>query len=110
MSAQVIAFPSNAKTVPDGHYTGPDLAAVAGITYRQLDHWCRTGYLHPLESTPGSGKVRAFPPSDVALASLVKRLLDAGMLPRQAFDLAHELLEHGGAEFAGIRIDLPQDL
>lgn len=107
----VLTLPSNhLDDLPEGYITGPDLAIRAGITYRQLDYWCRTGYLHPLRATPGSGHARLLPIADVGLARLVKILLEAGLLPRQAFALAEQLLEHGHAHLAGIRIDLPQDL
>lgn len=37
------------------------LAIRAGISYRMLDHWTRTGLLKPIgEATPGTGKVRAY--------------------------------------------------
>lgn len=105
----VLQFP-NAKTLPDGHITGPDLAAATGITYRQLDYWTRTGILHAVEASPGSGYVRAYPTTDIAFTRLLKRLLDGGVNLRTAVDLARTLLEHGTADLAGIRIDLPQDL
>lgn len=110
--ATVLTLPSHHpdQDVPDGYVTGADLVDLAGITYRQLDYWCRTGYLHPVDATPGSGHLRLFPTVELALAGLVRRLLADGMQPRQAFDLARELLEHGHAQLGGIRIDLPQDL
>lgn len=105
----VLQFP-NAKTVPDGHLSGPDLCHLAGITYRQLDFWTRSGYLHPVTPSPGSGYIRAYPPTDITRARLVARLLTAGFTARPAFDVADQLLEAGHALVAGIRIDLPQDL
>ena len=109
---RVLTLSSNhpGKDLPPGYIAGPDLAQRAGITYRQLDYWCRTGYLHPLDPTPGSGRLRAFPVAELALATVVRRLLDAGLQPRQAFALAGDLLEHGHTTLAGMRIDLPQDL
>lgn len=104
----VLQLPT-AKDIPAGHVTGSDLCAAADISYRQLDHWTRLGYLHPIEATPGSGYVRAYPSSELATAQLVRRLLDAGMKPREAFTLARDLLEHGHALLAGIRIDLPTE-
>lgn len=102
-------FP-NAKTVPDGHLTGPDLCHLAGITYRQLDYWTRTDILRTTSPAPGSGYVRAFPASELPFTLLLKQLLDDGMNLRAAVALARQLLETGHALVAGIRIDLPQDL
>lgn len=36
-----------AAAPPSGLYTGPATAALAGITYRQLDHWARAGLIAP---------------------------------------------------------------
>lgn len=105
----VIDFPKLLQ-IPDGHIGGPDLAHAAGITYRQLDYWTRTGVLTCVGGDPGSGYLRAYPVAEVAFARLLKQLLDGGMNLRPAVDLARALLEHGTAVLAGIRIDLPQDL
>lgn len=109
---RVLTLPSNhpGKHLPDDHISGPDLCDRAGITYRQLDYWTRVGYLHPLDPTPGSGRLRAFPIAELSLARLVRDLLAAGLMPKPAFALAEQLLEHGHTVLAGIRIDLPQDL
>lgn len=106
----VLAFPHKLREIPDGHISGPDLAQAAGISYRQLDYWTRTGVLSCVEASPGSGFVRAYPISQVAFARLLKQLLDGGMNLRASVDLAHQLLEHGHTLLAGIRIELPQDL
>lgn len=105
----VLPFP-NAKVIPTGHVSGPELATAAGITYRQLDYWTRTGLIRSREPSPGSGYVRAYPLTEAAFARLLKQLLDAGVNLRAAVDLARDLLAHGHAHLGGIRIDLPQDL
>ena len=96
---------------PPGTVDSMTLCRAAGITYRQCDHWTRCGYLQDIPRPPdsGSGTPRYFPTHQVPLARLVKQLLDAGMQPRQAFELARDLLEHGHAHLAGIRIDLPTE-
>lgn len=106
----VVEFPDRLHQIPPGHIGGPDLATASGVTYRQLDYWSRTGILRCINGGPGSGYVRAYPESEVAFARLLKQLLDGGVVLRPAVALARELLEHGHAEIAGIRIDLPQDL
>ena len=49
---------------PKGNAAG--LCHVVGITYRQLDYWCRTGALglHALEPV-GSGAFRLFTPDEI---------------------------------------------
>ena len=60
----------------------------AGMTYRQLDHWTRRGYLRADEPTPGSGHRRTWPPREVEVARTMARLVAAGMSPRQASEVA----------------------
>lgn len=107
----VLHLPNLQPTEP-GTITGPDLAHRAGISYRQLDYWTRTGLLHeiPRPVNAGSGYPRSFPLTELAVASLMADLLEAGLTPRVAHDRARELLEHGHTLLAGIRIELPQDL
>jgi hypothetical protein len=46
--------------------------AITGATYKQLDHWTRTGLLRPVNALPGSGMQREWRPIDVrAVAALV---------------------------------------
>nr|WP_312871002.1 MerR family transcriptional regulator [Streptomyces lonarensis] len=61
-------------------YRGPSACAAAGITYRQLDYWARTGLVEPsLRSVPGAGTQRLYGFRDVLVLKIVKRLLDAGV-------------------------------
>ena len=47
--------PETSQATPDG-YRGPQVCALVGITYRQLDYWARTGLLRPsLAEAKGSG-------------------------------------------------------
>ena len=56
------------------------LNAVPNITYRQVDYWCRTGLLTPVdEPTPGTGHVRRFAEDQVTRARVVATLLAAGV-------------------------------
>lgn len=64
----------------DVGYRGPTAANVAGITYRQLDYWARTGLVEPsVRSAAGSGSQRLYGFRDILLLKVVKRLLDAGI-------------------------------
>src|SRR6266568_7975701 len=72
-------FPDD--TVPDDlvGYRVPSACQVAGITYRQLDYWARTGLVVPsIRSATGSGSQRLYSFKDILVLKVVKRLLDAG--------------------------------
>ncbi|MFF6996484.1 MerR family transcriptional regulator [Streptomyces sp. NPDC008313] len=61
-------------------YRGPTACAAAGITYRQLDYWARTGLVEPsVRSACGSGTQRLYSFRDVVVLKIVKRLLDTGV-------------------------------
>ena len=61
-------------------YRAPQVCAIVGITYRQLDYWARTGLLRPsVQSAAGSGSQRLYSFNDIVQLRVVKRLLDAGM-------------------------------
>ncbi|GAA1989943.1 MerR family transcriptional regulator [Kitasatospora viridis] len=61
-------------------YRGPTACAAAGITYRQLDYWARTGLLEPSVRTAyPAGTQRLYSFRDVLVLKIVKRLLDAGV-------------------------------
>lgn len=56
-----------------------ELIDEAGITYRQLDYWCRTNLLTPREDIHGSGWTRSFAVDQVNRAICIRMLLDVGM-------------------------------
>lgn len=108
---RVLMFPSSyAPLAPTGQVTSAELVARTGISYRQLDYWSRTRRLRPSTAAePGSGNARFYPASEIAVAALIKRLIDAGLGPTAAHDLARSLTETGTGDLAGIRIDLPEE-
>src|SRR4051812_24271925 len=58
----------------------PTACAAAGITYRQLDYWARTGLVAPsVRSATGSGTQRLYSFRDILVLKVVKRLLDTGV-------------------------------
>lgn len=66
-------------------YRGPQVCAVVGITYRQLDYWARTDLLRPsVSDAKGSGSQRRYAYSDLLQLKVIKRLLDAGISLRSA--------------------------
>lgn len=67
-------------TVTTDAVNAPTLCRRAGITYRQVDHWCRLGVLRPIgAATPGSGAQRRFPRGEVRVAAAIAELRDIGV-------------------------------
>src|ERR1700760_1402029 len=61
-------------------YRGPTACSAAGITYRQLDYWARTGLVVPtVRSATGSGSQRLYSFKDILVLKVVKRLLGLGI-------------------------------
>lgn len=62
------------------HFRGPQVVELAGITYRQLDYWARTGLVVPsLAEAHGSGTQRRYSKTDVVCARVVKTLSAYGI-------------------------------
>src|SRR6185436_5582586 len=61
-------------------YRGVTACHAAGISYRQLDYWARTGLVVPgVRDASGSGTQRLYSFRDIVVLKVVKRLLDAGV-------------------------------
>jgi len=61
-------------------YRGPVACSAAGITYRQLDYWARTGLVVPtVRGASGSGSQRLYSFRDILLLRIIKRLIDTGV-------------------------------
>ena len=77
-------------------YRGPVACAAAGITYRQLDYWARTGLVEPsIRPASGSGTQRLYSFRDILILKVVKRLLDAGISLQQIRTAVSHLRERG---------------
>ncbi|GAA1419964.1 MerR family transcriptional regulator [Agrococcus citreus] len=77
-------------------YRGAIAADAAGITYRQLDYWARTGLVEPTVRTAhGSGSQRLYSFRDILVLKLVKRLLDTGISLQQIRVAIQQLHEAG---------------
>ena len=77
-------------------YRGVVAARVAGITYRQLDYWARTGLVEPtIRGAAGSGSQRLYGFRDILVLKLVKRLLDTGISLQQIRIAVNQLRESG---------------
>ena len=77
-------------------YRGAIAADAAGITYRQLDYWARTGLVEPtVRPAHGSGSQRLYSFRDILVLKLVKRLLDTGISLQQIRVAIQQLHEAG---------------
>ncbi len=86
-------------------YRGPVACAAAGITYRQLDYWARTGLVVPtVRGASGSGTQRLYGFRDILILRIVKRLIDTGVsLPNIRAAVDH-LSTRAGEDLAGLTI------
>jgi DNA-binding transcriptional MerR regulator len=77
-------------------YRGAIAARAAGISYRQLDYWARTGLVEPtVRGAAGSGSQRLYGFRDILVLKLVKRLLDTGISLQQIRVAVNQLRESG---------------
>ena len=79
--AQGLLFDDDVSPLPSGTgYRGPTACHAAGITYRQLDYWARTGLVEPsVRGATGSGTSRLYSFRDILILKVIKRLIDAGI-------------------------------
>jgi DNA-binding transcriptional MerR regulator len=72
-------------------FRAPEARRIAGITYRQLDYWTRTGLVTPsVRDAHGSGTQRLYSFQDLAALRVIKSLLDTGLtLQRVRRAVAH---------------------
>jgi DNA-binding transcriptional MerR regulator len=86
-------------------YRGPTACAAAGISYRQLDYWARTGLVEPsVRPARGSGSQRLYGFRDILVLRVVKRLLDTGISLQQIRAAVAYLREHGASDLAQITL------
>ena len=86
-------------------YRGPTACRAAGITYRQLDYWARTGLVEPsVRSATGSGTQRLYGFRDILVLKVVKRLLDTGVSLQQIRVAISQLRERGVEDLARITL------
>lgn len=86
-------------------YRGPIACKAAGITYRQLDYWARTGLVEPsIRGAKGSGSQRLYSFRDILVLKVVKRLLDTGVTLQQIRTAITFLHERGVEDLAQITL------
>lgn len=89
----------------DMGYRGPTACRAAGITYRQLDYWARTGLVEPqVRGASGSGSQRLYSFRDILVLKVVKRLLDTGVSLQQIRIAVTALRERGVEDLAQITL------
>ncbi len=89
----------------DVGFRGPAACSAAGITYRQLDYWARTGLVVPeVRSATGSGSQRLYSFRDVLLLKVIKRLIDAGVSLQQIRTAVEHLRARGVQDLTGVTL------
>ncbi len=106
VQAQGLLFTDDLPVLPtDAGYRGPTACGAAGITYRQLDYWARTGLVEPsVRGASGSGSQRLYSFRDILVLKIVKRLLDTGVSLQQIRTAVEHLRERGVDDLAQITL------
>lgn len=88
-------------------FRGPQVCAIVGITYRQLDYWARTDLLKPsISEARGSGTQRRYSYRDLLELKVIKRLLDAGISLQSARVAIGYLRQNLGEDVAAANLVL----
>ncbi len=105
-SQGVLFDESTLRPVPEGiGYRGPVACSAAGITYRQLDYWARTGLVTPsVRDASGSGSQRLYGFRDILILRIVKRLIDTGVSLANIRAAVDHLDQRSGEDLAGLTI------
>ena len=105
-SAQGLLFTEDLPVLDEQvGYRGPVACGAAGITYRQLDYWARTGLVEPsVRPATGSGTQRLYSFRDILVLKVVKRLLDTGVSLQQIRVAVSHLRERGVEDLAQITL------
>ncbi|MDX6255032.1 MAG: hypothetical protein QOJ11_1366 [Frankiales bacterium] len=105
--SQGLLFDDDLPPLPadDVGYRGPTACSAAGITYRQLDYWARTGLVEPgVRAAAGSGSQRLYSFRDILVLKVVKRLLDTGVSLQNIRTAVEHLRERGIDDLAQITL------
>ncbi len=88
-------------------FKGPQVCAIVGITYRQLDYWARTDLVRPsIHDAAGSGTQRRYSYRDLVELKVIKNLLDSGVSLQAARRAIEYLREHVGSDLAAAHLVL----
>jgi len=106
-AGQQLLFTEGLPVPPDEliGYRGPTACAAAGISYRQLDYWARTGLVQPsIRGAAGSGTQRLYSFRDILVLKIVKRLLDTGVSLQNIRTAVNQLRARGTDDLAHITL------
>jgi DNA-binding transcriptional MerR regulator len=99
------AVVGEATPIEGAGYRGPTASSAAGISYRQLDYWARTGLVEPsVRNAAGSGSQRLYSFRDIAVLRVVKKLLDSGISLQNIRAAVTTLRERGVRDLAAITL------
>ena len=103
---QGLLFDDDLPDLPeDLGYRGTTACTAAGITYRQLDYWARTGLVEPsVREASGSGTQRLYSFRDILVLKVVKRLLDTGVSLQNIRSAVATLRDRGVDDLAQITL------
>jgi DNA-binding transcriptional MerR regulator len=88
-------------------FSGPAVCRIAGVTYRQLDYWARTGLVTPsVAAAKGSGSKRSYSYGDLIEVKVIKSMLDAGLSLVRARQAVECLRTDLGADLASVSLVL----
>lgn len=101
---------TDTSTESKSGYRSPQVCAVVGITYRQLDYWDRSGLLGPsMQVASGSGTQRLYTFQDIVTLRVIKRLKDAGTSLHKIRLAFEQLEDQVGENWRGQDITLLSD-
>ncbi len=99
------ASPRSGPLPEDVGFRGPVACSAAGITYRQLDYWARTGLVEPsVRPASGSGSQRLYGFRDILVLKVVKRLLDTGISLQQIRSAVEFLRDRGSSDLTQVTL------
>lgn len=83
-------------------------AQLAGISYRQLDHWIRQGYI--AATTLGTGYPREMNSIEVRVVVLMAHLVASGLTVATAADIARTAIETAQSRVTskGLTFEIPR--
>ena len=85
------------------HLSSDDVCDIAGITYRQLDYWSRSGLVETVgPACPGSGGVRRYLRREVRVVAAIAALRDLGARGETLRHVAPMLRAMAVDEWAGL--------
>lgn len=110
LAVQAFAGDLDARAAIADGSTSADLVSVSGMSYRQLDHWTRKGYLQCANPGAGSGVARVWPDAELRVAETMSRLRDVGL----SVETAHLVARAGGrvelAPGIWVAVDTPAEV